>query len=128
MMEPHAHPALMTGEMPELIEHPDAATDVRRHGGAGHPHLGKRPPAENETRPERDIEGVCQPERAHGEHSVTGAAENRIDQKNQKHRRVTTEHHPGEVGAHDNDGLFRPHQPENLRREISQDHPQAGGS
>ena len=117
MMEPHAHPALMTGEMPELIEHPDAATDVRRHGGAGHPHLGKRPPAENETRPEYDVQCIGEPQRAHREHRVACAAKDRIDEEDEKHGGVAAEHDPREIGAHRDDRIVSAHQSQDVGRE-----------
>ena len=48
--------------------------------------------------PEHDVDDVAEPEHAHRDGRVAGAAEHRVHQEQQHHRGVAAEHHAGEAG------------------------------
>ena len=63
----------------ELIDDRRAAADVGRDRRAGDAELGKRPEAEDEAGAEHDVEHVAEPQHAHRDRGVAGAAEHRVD-------------------------------------------------
>jgi hypothetical protein len=76
---------------------------------------------------ENDIEGVREPQRAHSDDCVARAAENRVDEKNQKHRDVSPEHDTRVARAEFHDFFARTHEAQNVGRKESQQHAQTGG-
>ena len=125
VMQSHPHAAVMTGEMPELVEHTNAAADVGRYCGARHAHLRKRSPAENEERTQHDVQCIRQPQRAHREHCIAGTAKDGVDEEDEEHRRVAAEHDAREVRAERHDRLARAHQSQNVASEEAEQQAQA---
>src|SRR5260370_21850717 len=87
----------------ELIEHTNAATGEGGEGRAGDAELGKRPPAEDETRVEYEIDDVGDPEQTHGDGGVTRAAEDGVVQEEKHDRSAAAERDAGVAGADRND-------------------------
>jgi hypothetical protein len=119
--EPDVHPPAATSQRHHLIEDRSAASDVGRHGGPGHSHRRKRTKPEDEARPEYDIQRVAEDEHAHGDRGVAGAAEHRVQQEQQEHRRVAPEHDPREPRARSNQVLRAAHDPQQSRCERRRD-------
>ncbi len=61
-------------------------------GRAHHAELGERAEAEDEARPEQDVEDVAEPQHAHRDRRVARAAEHRVDQEQQHDGDVAAEH------------------------------------
>ena len=118
---------MMPEEMPHLVKDADPAPDIRRHGRAGDPELRERSPAEDEARPEGDVERVREPQRAHREHGVASTAEDRVDQEDHEHGHVAAEHDAREVRAELDDCGAGAHEPQNVRSEPAKEHPEACG-
>jgi len=60
-----------------LHEHADSATGRRRDGGSGDAEARKRTEAEDEARIEADVDRVRNPQHAHRDRRVAGAAKDR---------------------------------------------------
>ena len=93
-----AQPPVAPRQPVELVEHAGAAAEVGGDGGAGHAERRERPQPEDEARGEHDVERVGQPQHAHGDRRVAGAAEDGVDEEEQHDRGVAAEHDP-RVGA-----------------------------
>ena len=69
--------------------------------------LRKRPHAENQQWSKHDVDRVGEPEDAHRDRRVAGAAKNAVDQKQHHDARVPAEHHPREARSSRDDVLTR---------------------
>ena len=102
----------------ELVHDADGPPHGRADGRARDAHLRERPEPEDQARVEHDVDGVGEPQRAHGHGRVARPAEDRVDQEEEQDRRVAAEH-PGGVRparlddrrrrAHERQQLARPH-------------------
>src|SRR2546422_729836 len=81
-----------TNQATDCVDRSGAPPNVRRHRGAGDAKFRERPKAKNETRPEHDVERVCQPQHAHGNRSITRSAKDRIDHEQHDNGNVAAEH------------------------------------
>ncbi len=95
--EPDANAAAGPRQVIELVEHAAAAADGRADGGAGDAHLGERADAEDEARAEHDVDRVGEPQHAHRDGGVAGAAEHRVDEEQQQDGAAPAEHHAREA-------------------------------
>jgi len=123
----NADVAGFAGEMPELVEHADAAADVGGDSGTGDAHLGERAPAEDEARIEDEVEGVRQDERAHGKRGVAGSAENGVDDEDEEDGGVAAEHDAGVGGALGDNGVVGSHEAQDVTGKPAADEADAGG-
>ncbi len=101
----------------EGVERTRAAPDGGGDRRTRHAEFGERPEAEDETGAEKDVDGVGEPEHAHGNRRVARAAEDGVDEKQHDDRGVAAEHHARVVGSllyHTGRGS---HQREQLRGE-----------
>jgi hypothetical protein len=111
-----ADAAAPADERHQLIEDSGAASDVRGHRGAGNAQRRKGPEAEDETRPEGDVQQVAQPQHAHGDRRIAGSTKDRVQQKQQHDGGVAAEHGSGEAATGLNDFRRPSHQSEQRRR------------
>ena len=70
-----------------------ASADVRRHSRARDAEGREGPVAEDQTGIEDDVQSVAEPQRTHGDRSITSASEYRVNHDEQHDRRDSTEHH-----------------------------------
>src|SRR5688572_27771730 len=94
------------------------------HGGAGDAEFREGADAEDEKRPEDDVDAVREPEYAHRDRRIAGPAKDAVDEKEHDHARVSTDHHAGEVRAGRDDLVIRAEQPQQVWREHDSDDPQ----
>ena len=111
------HTPAPTEELGEAEQHARTPSDRRRDRCARHTELGERTEPEDERRPERDVDCVREPERAHRELCVACTAEDAVDQEQQKDRCVPAQHHARERAAAGNDFRRCAHQLEQRRCE-----------
>ena len=71
----------------------------RRDGRARDAERRERPEAEDEARVEDEVDDVREPQDAHRDRRVAGAAEDRVDEEEQDDDDVAAEHHPRERRA-----------------------------
>ena len=100
------HTAVAPPQPIQLIEHTGAAADRRRDRRAGQAKLRERSDAKDQQGTEHDVDRVREPEDAHRDRRVAGAAEDRIDQKDQQDDDVAAEH-DARVGLSGRDDLGR---------------------
>src|SRR5450432_827717 len=86
-----------TNQATERIKRSRAAPNVRSHGRAYQTELWEWPETKDEARTENYVKGVRQPQRAHCDCRITGAAENGIDHEKHQHRDVTGQHDGGKT-------------------------------
>ena len=79
------------------------------------PSAGKRPEAEDEARVEDEVADVREPEDAHRDRRVAGAAEDRVDEEEEHDHDVAAEHHGREPRARGDDVGSRAHEGEKAR-------------
>src|SRR6266851_34238 len=75
----------------ELVEHANAASGERSESRTGNAKLGEWSPAEDEARIEDEIDDVGDPEQAHSDGGVTGAAEDGVVEKEHHDRSAAAE-------------------------------------
>ena len=99
----------------ELVDHSDATPSECRQRRARDAHPWERPPAENQARVEHQVDDVRHPEQAHGDGRVSGAAEDGVVQKEQKHRTAAAQADSGVTTAHRDDFRRGAHQMQKAR-------------
>jgi hypothetical protein len=80
-------------QQPELHQHRKRTARRRRHRGANHAELWEGPKPEDEQRIERQVDGVRQPQHAHGNRGIARAAKDRVLQEEQHDAGISAEHH-----------------------------------
>jgi hypothetical protein len=103
------------------VDHAGPAADGRRERCADDPHLRERADAEDQARPQDDVDGVGEPEHPHRDGGVAGASEYRVDQEQHQHGAAAGEHDAGEVRADRQHFIRRPHHREQVGAERDAD-------
>jgi hypothetical protein len=121
----NVHPRARPEQPAECEQCAGAAADGRGDRRTGYAELRKWTESKDQTRTERDVDGVRQPEYAHGDRRVARSAEDRVDQKQQEHRCIAAEHHSCVARADRNDLGRRAHGRQQRRRERRTDNAEA---
>jgi hypothetical protein len=100
----------------ELIENANAAACESGESSAGNAKLGKGAPAKDQARIEDKINDVGDPEEAHGDGCVAGAAEDGVVEEQQHDGAAATEGNAGVTGADGEDLPGRAHEAKQVRR------------
>src|SRR5215469_13734020 len=95
MSAAHGDARVATGEAVELVEDAGTASDGGGNGCTGNTEARKGSEAEDEAGAEQDVDRVGEPEDSHCDCRVAGAAEDGVDQKEQKNSRASAQHHTG---------------------------------
>src|SRR5688572_8137876 len=102
--------AMSTHQFGNLINHTATASNIGCNSSTSHTQLWKGTQPKNETGAQQNVDRVCEPENAHCNGRITGAAKNRVDQEKKNDGGIAPKHDPGEVRS-DLDHIFRPTHP-----------------
>src|SRR4051812_38924671 len=94
-MSAKADPPVLSEKLGKGEKRADSASDGRRDGGSRDPELGKRSPAEDQTRRQQNIERIGQPQNPHRDGGISGATKNGIDEKQEHDHDVSAEENAG---------------------------------
>ena len=116
MLAPDDDAAVPPRQHVELHQHAHAASRRRRHRRARDAEAWKRAEAENQTRIEHDVDRVRDPQHAHRNRRIAGAAKNRVDEKQREDDAVEAEN-DARVQRVGEDARRRAHHPQQRLRE-----------
>src|ERR1700730_4392280 len=88
-----------TRQPAQCVKRADPAAGVSGYGRTHNPELWERPNTKNEAGPKYNVDRVCQPQHAHRDCRITGAAKNSVNHEEHHHGRVASQHDSGEAGA-----------------------------
>ena len=123
MLAPDDDAAVPPRQHVELHQHAHAASRRRRHRRAGDAEAWKWAEAENQARIEDDVDGIRDPEHAHGYRRIAGATKDCVDEKQGEDDAVEAEN-DARVQRVGEDARRRAHHPQQRLRERESGQPQ----
>src|SRR6185436_9969996 len=105
--------------MNQLIHYAAATADCRSDGGAGHAELWKWADAENQARPEDDVDRIREPQHPHRDRGIARATEDGVNEEEHHHGAASSQHDPRERRSGPKYIVARAHEREQLSSEES---------
>ena len=112
--------------MNQLIHHAAATADRRPDRGAGHAELRKRADAEDQARPEDDVDRIREPQHPHRDRGIARATEDGVDEEEHHHGAASSQHDPRERRSGPKYIVARAHEREQLWSEEDADRAEDG--